>query len=108
MYNFWQVAKVTCQNFCIMVYLIHLETKYEHAQHYLGFVDGGEDRLKSRLEYHRKGSGSRFLRAVAKAGINFDVVRTWPDGDRNFERSLKNKKKSSRLCPTCQSAKKKL
>lgn len=84
-----------------MVYLIHLEQKYKHAQHYIGFVDGGEDRLKSRLEYHRKGSGSRLLRAVAKAGINFDVVRTWVEGDRNFERSLKNKKKASTLCPIC-------
>ena len=34
-------------------------------------------------------------------GIQFNVVRTWPDGDRNFERSLKNKKKASRFCPIC-------
>lgn len=45
------------------------------------------------------------MRAVSEVGISFDVVRTWEDGDRNFERSLKNKKHSSRLCPVCQESK---
>ena len=57
-----------------MVYLIHFDQKLHHAQHYLGFVDGGEDRLQSRLEYHRKGIGSKLLRAVAQKGIGFNIV----------------------------------
>jgi len=84
-----------------MVYLIHLEEKLKHSQHYLGFVDGGEDRLQSRLEYHRTGKGSKFLKAVSEKGINFSVVRTWVDGDRNFERKLKNRKNAKHLCPIC-------
>lgn len=84
-----------------MVYLIHFEEKYHHSRHYIGFVDGKEDRLKSRIEYHRAGRGSKLLKAVAQALINFKVVRVWRDGDRNFERKLKNNKKSSRFCPIC-------
>ncbi len=84
-----------------MVYLIHFDRKFSHAQHYIGFVDGGEDRLFSRLEYHRTGKGSKLLKAVSLAGITFNVVRTWIDGDRNFERSLKNKKNAKKLCPIC-------
>ncbi len=87
-----------------MVYLIHFEEKYKHAQHYIGF---SKDKLfQSRLEHHLKGSGSRLLRAVNKAGIKWSVVKTWPDEDGNFERKLKNRKKSSCLCPTCIAAKK--
>lgn len=29
------------------------------------------------------------------------MIRIWKDGDRNFERSLKNKKKASQFCPIC-------
>lgn len=83
-----------------MVYLIHLEQKLKHSQHYIGFVDG-ENRLKTRVEYHRKGQGSKFLKAVTLAGIEFSVVRTWKDGDRNFERKLKNRKNAKALCPCC-------
>lgn len=101
MVNYLAGCESGLPDFSVMVYLIHLEKKYKHAQHYLGFVDGGEDRLQSRLQYHRKGQGSKFLRAVTQACIPFDVVRTWPEGDRNFERMLKNKKKASILCPIC-------
>lgn len=34
-------------------------------------------------------------------GINYEVVRTW-SGNRKLERKLKNRKKSSILCPICQ------
>jgi len=71
-----------------MVYLIHFDTKFHHTQHYLGFVDHlAGHKLENRVEYRKKGRGSRLLRAVALAKIDFNVVRTWPDGDRNFERS---------------------
>jgi predicted GIY-YIG superfamily endonuclease len=84
-----------------MVYLIHLDSKLKHSQHYIGFVDGGTDRLNSRLDYHRRGRGSKFLKAVVDAGIDFVVSRTWVEGDRNFERKLKNMKNARRLCPIC-------
>lgn len=88
-----------------MVYLIHFDQKFHHAQHYIGFVEK-KSGMKSRLEYHRGGRGSRLLKAVALKGIAFDVVRKWPEGDRNFERSLKNKRNAPRLCPVCKKNKK--
>ncbi len=85
-----------------MVYLLHFDRKLSHAQHYIGFVDHlAHHTLESRLEYHRKGTGSKLLKAVVGAGIGFQVARTWPAGDRNFERQLKNKKNASKLCPLC-------
>jgi predicted GIY-YIG superfamily endonuclease len=83
-----------------MVYLVHLERPLAHARHYIGFVET-PDRLDTRIEYHRQGRGSKFLRAVAEAGIDFAVARTWRDGDRRLERRLKNRKEAPRLCPLC-------
>jgi hypothetical protein len=86
------------------LYLIHLAEPYHHARHYLGFVDTSrhplEGALESRLAFHRAGRGSRLLRAVSAAGIDWEVVRVWPDGTRSDERRLKGKA-STRLCPTC-------
>lgn len=41
------------------------------------------------------------MSAVSKAGIEFVIARLWPDGDRNFERHLKNRKDGPRICPIC-------
>ncbi len=83
-----------------MVYLIHFDKKLAHAQHYIGFVEK-PDGLESRLDYHRKGRGSKLLKAVTEKGIGFEVARTWRDETRDFERSLKNKKNAKKLCPIC-------
>ncbi len=84
-----------------MVYLICFDRPFKHARHYIGYCNDGEEALESRIDRHRRGDGSRLLRAVTAAGIGWKVVRTWPDGDRNFERKLKNRKKASELCPVC-------
>jgi len=81
-----------------MVYLIHFQTKLHHAEHYLGFV---EHNLPQRLKKHKAGTGAKLLAALNRAGIAWDVVRVWKDGDRHFERQLKNRKKSRCLCPVC-------
>lgn len=55
-----------------MVYLIHFDAPLaDHAQHYIGFCDGGEEVLDARIERHR------------------------------FERRLKNSHNHWRLCPVC-------
>jgi predicted GIY-YIG superfamily endonuclease len=82
-----------------MVYLIHFDKPYKHAQHYIGFTDN----LDARLDRHHGKHGSKLLKAVEAAGISFKVVRTW-DGDRAFERKLKNRKNASRYCPICRAA----
>lgn len=84
-----------------MVYLLHFTEKYHHSRHYIGFVDGGEKELQSRLKRHESGTGARLMEVIKNAGIEFKLARTWPEGDRNFERRLKNMKKSSRYCPIC-------
>lgn len=83
-----------------MVYLIHLSEPYKHAQHYLGFVENDE-KVENRLERHRSGTGSKLLRAVNKAGIQYLIARVWPGHTRDQERQLKNQKKSRMLCPIC-------
>ena len=82
-----------------MVYLIHFNEPLHHAQHYCGYTS--KDELQERMEAHRRGKGSRLLRAVSKAGIAWEVCRVWSDADRHFERRLKNTHKLSRHCPVC-------
>jgi predicted GIY-YIG superfamily endonuclease len=86
-----------------MVYLIHFDQPLKHARHYLGFV---ESDLQQRIDKHKAGTGAKILRAANIAGINWNVVKVWEDGDRNFERSLKNKKKTRCICPVCLKEKK--
>lgn len=79
------------------VYLIHMDSKIHHAQHYIGW----SKHLKKRIAHHRKGTGAKLLAAAVERGINFDVARTWKNADGHFERKLKNRKKARLLCPTC-------
>ncbi len=83
------------------VYLIHFDENFGHARHYLGFCENGN--LEDRIATHRAGghNAARLLQVIGAAGIGWQVVRTWKNVDRNFERKLKNKKKSSTLCPVC-------
>ncbi len=83
-----------------LIYLIHFSSPLHHAKHYLGFVEKAAG-LARRLRYHRAGKGSKLLRAVAAAGIEFQVVRTWEEGTRTQERELKNHGYGPRLCPLC-------
>lgn len=85
-----------------MVYLIHLSEPYKHARHYIGFVDG-DDLVEERLIKHKRGIGSKFLRAVNNAGIGYVIARLWPGYTRVQERQLKNRKKAWELCPICNS-----
>ena len=78
------------------IYLLHLETPYKHARHYLGF----STHLKARLEHHRNGTGARFMQVVTEAGIPWCVARKW-QGTRYDERRLKNRHNSAQLCPIC-------
>ncbi len=81
------------------VYLLCFDKPYKHARHYIGFCENGN--VEKRINRHYKGNSSRLLRAVAKAGVNWEVVRTWENVTRNFERKLKNQKNAKKLCPRC-------
>ena len=82
-----------------MVYVIHFKSKFHHAQHYVGYCAPGK--LLARIKRHMDGHGSKLMRAVTEAGIEWNVVHVWDDADRAFERSLKNKKKTRSFCPAC-------
>jgi hypothetical protein len=86
------------------IYLIHFDQPYEHASHYLGFVDTAAhplaEALPSRMNFHRTGRGNPLLKAVTDKGIPWSVVRVWETGTRTQERQLKGHS-STRLCPTC-------
>ncbi len=78
------------------VYLIHFNKPLHHARHYVGFSEN----LPGRIQKHRNGHGAVFMKAIAKEGISWHVSRIW-DGDRAFERMLKDQHNASHLCPTC-------
>lgn len=88
------------------VYLIHFHRPIspDHpCQHYIGFSEN----LQARIRHHRNGTSKVRLFEVAKErGVGFDVVKIWQDGDRVFERKLKNQKNHRRYCPICSSQKK--
>ena len=85
-----------------MVYLIHFSKPFHHAQHYIGYTTN-EHYLKSRLKNHANGTGSKLMKAVNEAGIDYEVVRVWKDGDRNFERRLKKCKNAKIVLSSVQS-----
>lgn len=84
-----------------VVYLLHFDQPYQHAQHYIGFCSSYHG-LDSRLEYHAAGRGSRLLAAVAAAGIPWRLARIW-HGTRTDERRIKNRHCSPQYCACCKS-----
>lgn len=81
-------------------YLIHLDRKMAHAQHYIGWSGS----LPARDSEHQAGNGARMLAAARQRGIAFAVVRTWEKASRRFERRLKNTANAPLLCPVCNPA----
>lgn len=78
------------------VYLLHFSRPYQHARHYIGYTEN----LNDRLIMHRAGNGARIIEIIIRAGIDFELVRTW-EGDRKLERRLKNCKHANYYCPIC-------
>ena len=85
------------------VYLLHLEpgrrvTGNRVARHYLGFAERDVD---ARIAQHLRRQGSPLVAAVLAAGGSVTLERTWTDVDRAFERRLKRRHETPRLCPRC-------
>jgi predicted GIY-YIG superfamily endonuclease len=80
----------------MIVYLIHFDTPYKHARHYLGCTDD----LDARLAAHAAGNGARLMEVIRDVGITWRLARVW-DGDFDLERRLKRQHNSPRLCPVC-------
>jgi len=88
-----------------MVYLLHFERPLAHAQHYIGWAKDKRT-MNARIKHHAGGtSRARIMEVIHAQGIGFQVVKTWVEGDRNFERRLKNQKHAWRHCLICRAAK---
>lgn len=89
------------------MYLLHFDQPLAHARHYVGYCDDdryeAQEAVKTRLDYHLRGKGSRLLAAVVRAGIGVQIARVWPKASRSFERRLKGHS-GTRYCPLCRGA----
>jgi len=81
------------------VYILHFDKKIsDHAQHYVGFANDVEKRVKQ----HQDGcNGARLVQVASERGIGFRVARIFENVDRTFERNLKRQKNTKRFCPIC-------
>jgi predicted GIY-YIG superfamily endonuclease len=79
------------------VYLIHFQQRYKHAGHYLGYSAN----VNRRMRQHQSGYGVPLMRAVNDAGIPWQLVRTWDDGDMALEKRLRHQNNNPRFCPLC-------
>lgn len=78
-----------------VIYLLHFDRPFGHAQHYLGWTRS----LDRRLFHHLNGTGANLLAHVAKAGIPWHLAAVYP-GTRSAERAMKNHG-HARRCPVC-------
>ena len=88
------------------VYLLHLEpglpvTGNRVARHYVGFAERDVD---ARVAQHLRRQGSPLVAAVIAAGGQVTLERVWSGVDRRFERRLKARHETPRLCPRCVAA----
>ena len=89
----------------MFVYLLHFDQPIGSdnprgkAQHYIGSAYN----VSSRMHQHLTGRGARLTQVLKERGIGWCIARIW-EGDRAFERKLKNRKEAPRLCPICRAA----
>lgn len=84
-----------------MIYILHIEPPLAHARHYVGWTKDKD--VSRRVKQHLTQSGrrpSKLIRAALAAGRKVTLVGTL-EGDRNFERQLKNRGGASNYCPAC-------
>jgi hypothetical protein len=85
------------------LYLLHIEPRYKHAGHYLGFTP--ELRVERRAREHMDGvehKASPLVLAALRAGCTVVISRRWEGTqyDRRAERAKKSRG-HARLCPLC-------
>lgn len=85
------------------VYLIHFDSPFKHAQHYLGWAKD----VEARFRLHAGGRGCRLLKFVNEGGIDYHIVRRWQSTTRILEFKFKKWHDNKILCPICQSERKK-
>jgi hypothetical protein len=81
------------------LYLLHLEPRYRHAGHRLGWSTNVRQRVEQHLAAGPR--SSPLIRAQLAAGGRAVVTRVWVGGDRTLEARLKRGGGLSRHCPHC-------
>ena len=79
------------------VYLIHFSEPYRHAKHYIGW----SQKIAARFQHHQNGTGANLCAVAVARGIGLEIVRIWEGKGRDWERKVKNYKKTKLLCPVC-------
>jgi hypothetical protein len=85
------------------LYLLHIEPRYKHAGHYLGWTP--DLRVNRRAMEHIDGvkhKASPLILAALNAGCTVTIVRRWEglQYDKKAERAKKTRG-HARLCPLC-------
>lgn len=80
-----------------VVYLLHFDHPYKHAQHYVGYAED----LARRLNHHADGTGANLMKVIKQNGIGFTLARVWDGATRTDERKIKNAGGGRRYCPIC-------
>lgn len=82
------------------LYIIHLDEKLAHTQHYAGSTNN----LKQRLEAHTMGRGARYTQVVRERGIDWRLAGLYQCNHavmRRLERMLKDTARIFRFCEVC-------
>jgi hypothetical protein len=79
------------------VYLLHFDTPFRHARHYIGFSIDVDKRLEDQL----RGNGARLVRHALAAGISITLAQEFPNTSIRFELKMKNRGGAAKWCPVC-------
>ena len=84
------------------LYLLHIEPRYKHAGHYLGFTP--DLRVERRAREHMDGvqhKASPLVLAALKAGCTVVISRRWEGPQFDKAERAKKHRGHTRLCPLC-------
>lgn len=81
------------------VYVLHFDPPYLHASHYIGFTE--HEDVATRLIEHISGRGSPLVKAAVANGSRVEIAHVLINGDRNFERRIKNRRDVCTWCRLC-------
>lgn len=84
-----------------MIYILHIDPPLAHARHYVGWTQ--DDDVTRRVTDHLEQRGrrpSKLVAAALAAGRTVTLAGVL-EGDRDFERRLKNRGSAMKYCPAC-------
>lgn len=74
--------------------------EFSNGRIYVGYTES-LDTVGQRLSYHKRGKGSAFCREMFKRGNTIERVVVFPNGTRDNERAIKNRKNHAKFLANC-------